>query len=137
MRAVVLFLGVAAAGVAAVITMRPKPSPIVRAVERAGEPASVGPAPTSQLATTTAAQPDKAPEPAAPEPVRAAVEPPAPKPRGRAPAKPAAVPKSSEGERAAPAPVEAAPRDPCKPPYTVDSAGVKHFKVDCVIDGRR
>ncbi len=56
------------------------------------------------------------------------------------------VPKGAQGAR--PAPSRAAPRptatsatieprDPCRPPYTVDSSGMKHFKVDCVIDGRR
>lgn len=34
------------------------------------------------------------------------------------------------------APASAAPIS-CQPPYTVDAAGVRHFKVDCIIDRRR
>jgi serine/threonine protein kinase len=46
--------------------------------------------------------------------------------------------KSSDGDQAVVAPpVAPPPGDSCQPPYTVDSAGAKHFKVDCVIDGRR
>jgi serine/threonine-protein kinase len=59
-------------------------------------------------------------------------------PRRRSPAKAGALAKAPDADHATVAPaVDPPPRDACQPPYTVDSAGVKHFKVDCVIDGRR
>jgi len=59
-------------------------------------------------------------------------------PRRRPISKTAAPSTSGEVDRAVVAPTFAPPtRDSCQPPYTVDSVGAKHFKVDCVIDGRR
>jgi hypothetical protein len=46
--------------------------------------------------------------------------------------------KQNDGERVNVAPpIDPPPRGSCQPPYTIDPSGAKHFKVDCVIDGRR
>jgi serine/threonine-protein kinase len=108
--------------------------PAAQALAPPGQPLEPATATAAAIAPTVA---DKPVEPA-PSPTRSTVEP-APQKvtspvRVRAPK--ASAPKSNEAERMTP-PAPAAPIDPCRPPYTVDSAGQKHFKVDCVIDGRQ
>jgi serine/threonine-protein kinase len=135
-RALVALLALASAGAAAAWWFRPPPAPVVRMVAPAAEPAPTAALPALVAPPPTTGSSEKVVETAAPEPIRTA-DAPVGKARGRAPSRPGAASKGVETDRPAPAPVEAAPRDPCKPPYTVDSAGVKHYKVDCVIDGRR
>jgi serine/threonine protein kinase len=57
--------------------------------------------------------------------------------RARPAPKSAPMGRHAETERpVVPAQPETAPPDPCRPPYTLDSAGRKRFKVDCIIDVR-
>jgi serine/threonine-protein kinase len=124
-----------AAVVAAAVIFRPRSESVRASTPEASAPSAVpAPALVAPLATI-------APEPVKSEP-SFEIEPASPKrapsvrPRTTPPHAPVA--KATETESVAPpATVEAPPRDPCRPPYTIDSDGVKHFKVDCVIDGRR
>jgi serine/threonine-protein kinase len=127
---VLVALLLAASAAASVFLLRPKPIPVVRMVAPAAEPVPAAPAAAPPAMPAIAEKVEPA------EPIKTA-EAPVGKPRGRAPRPGAPAPRNLETDRPVSAPVEAAPRDPCKPPYTIDSAGVKHYKVDCVIDGRR
>ncbi|MBL8609664.1 MAG: serine/threonine protein kinase [Myxococcales bacterium] len=114
-RTVVAGLGVAAAVAAVVVVVA-----VVRASlgAEAGEEARVPAAAAASAALASAAPP-------------ASAEPPPP-PASAAPASPPASQRST--------PVIAAPRAPartssgarCDPPFTVDAAGRKHYKVECV-----
>jgi serine/threonine-protein kinase len=127
----ILFL--AAVAVIGAIKLRPAPASLAPTVVPAAQALTQ---PTTATIAPIAAVPDKVAEPA-PDPVRPIVEPTPQKaspPMRARPAKSTSAPKSNDAPSA---PIETAPRDPCRPPYTVDSSGVKHFKIDCVIDGRR
>jgi len=65
-------------------------------------------------------------------PAAASSPPKDPPPRSAEPTRPRA-PSSVSNPPATPAQVS---RDACRPPYTVDAKGVKHYKRDCMIDGR-
>jgi len=128
---------VAAAATAAFAVVRVRHAPSELATPQMQAP----PAPLAPIASAEAVAPSEKVEAAASEPARGPVssEKAAPKarnpaPRSGAPAKGADMTRTAMPAAAA---ADLAPRDPCHPPYTVDSAGVRHFKVDCVIDGRR
>ncbi len=50
------------------------------------------------------------------------------------PTRPAVLADPDPSAVAPPPPVV---RNSCRPPYTVDSTGAKHFKIDCIVDGRQ